>query len=172
MGPILSLVQRSPDLRWDDDLHPDVLRPARTSRGGETTVRARWSRLHRREDTEDGVEGPERRSAMTRSDIVLYCGDILILYNYSAIDKRVVDTVPRLLGPYAWSTNSLPIANGTISPYILTLVYRYVSAIVPLTSLLVLHAYGPWSLTNRHLGIDCCVKSKTTGMCMNQNWYQ
>ena len=33
------------------------------------------------------------------------------------------------------------IANGTISP----LVYRYVSAIVPLTSLLVLHAYGPWS---------------------------
>ena len=48
------------------------------------------------------------------------------------------------LGPYAWSTNSLPIANGTISPYLLTLVYRYVSAIVPLTSLLVLHAYGPW----------------------------
>ena len=34
------------------------------------------------------------------------------------------------------------IANGTISPYLLTLVYRYVSAIVPLTSLLVLHAYG------------------------------
>ena len=47
------------------------------------------------------------------------------------------------LGPYAWSTNSLPIANGTISPYLLTLAYRYVSAIVPLTSLLVLHAYGP-----------------------------
>ena len=40
---------------------------------------------------------------------------------------------------------SLPIANGTISPYLLTLAYRYVSAIVPLTSLLVLHAYGPRS---------------------------
>ena len=50
------------------------------------------------------------------------------------------------LGPYARSTNSLPIANGTISPYLLTLVYRYVSAIVPLTSLLVLHAYGPCTL--------------------------
>ena len=49
------------------------------------------------------------------------------------------------LGPYAWSTNSLPIANGTISPYLLTLVYRYDSAIVPLSSLLVLHAYGPCS---------------------------
>ena len=46
-------------------------------------------------------------------------------------------------GPYARITNSLPIANGTISPYLLTLAYRYVSAIVPLTSLLVLHAYGP-----------------------------
>ena len=40
-----------------------------------------------------------------------------------------------------------PIANGTISPYLVTLVYRYVSAIVPLTSLLVLHAYGPMALT-------------------------
>ena len=36
----------------------------------------------------------------------------------------------RPMGPYAWSTNSLPIANGTISPYLLTLAYRYVSAIV------------------------------------------
>ena len=54
------------------------------------------------------------------------------------------DWLHRALGPYAWSTNSLPVANGTISPYIFTLVYRYVSAIVPLTSLLVLHAYGPW----------------------------
>ena len=35
------------------------------------------------------------------------------------------------------------IANGTISPFLLTLAYRYVSAIVPLTSLLVRHAYGP-----------------------------
>ena len=50
------------------------------------------------------------------------------------------------LGPYAWSTNSLPIANGTISPYLLTLAYRYVSAIIPLTSLLGLHAYGPWNI--------------------------
>ena len=40
------------------------------------------------------------------------------------------------LGPYAWSTNSLPTANGTISPYLVTSVYRYFSAIVPLTSLL------------------------------------
>ena len=53
------------------------------------------------------------------------------------------------LGPYAWSTNSLPIANGTLSPYLLTLAYRYVNAIVPLTSLLVLHAYGPRG-TRRH----------------------
>ena len=48
-------------------------------------------------------------------------------------------------GPYAWSPNSLSIANGTISPHLLTLAYRYVSAIVPLTSLSVLHAYGPRS---------------------------
>ena len=40
----------------------------------------------------------------------------------------------------------MPIANGTISPDLLTLAYRYVSAIVPLTSLLVLHAYGPRSV--------------------------
>ena len=33
-------------------------------------------------------------------------------------------------GTYARSTNSLPIANGTISPYLLKLVYRYVSAII------------------------------------------
>ena len=47
-------------------------------------------------------------------------------------------------GPYARSTNSLTIANGTISPRLLTLAYRYVSAIVPLTLLSVLHAYGTW----------------------------
>ena len=47
-------------------------------------------------------------------------------------------------GLYAWSTNSLSRANGTISPYLLTLVYRYDNAIVRLTPLLVLRAYGPW----------------------------
>ena len=46
------------------------------------------------------------------------------------------------------------IANGTISPYLLTLVYRYDSAIVPLTSLLVLRAYGPKSVVSRSCSLS------------------
>ena len=59
----------------------------------------------------------------------------------------------RGLGPYEAPIACLLIANGTISPYRLTLVYRYVSAIVPLTSLLVLVAYGPRRLVVKGLAI-------------------
>ena len=58
-----------------------------------------------------------------------YCSNILYIQSYQLID------------------NQGPIANDTISPYLLALVYRYVSAIVPLATLLVLHAYGPWPLS-------------------------
>ena len=50
-------------------------------------------------------------------------------------------------GPYARSNDSLPIANGTIMAYRLTLLYQYVSAIVPSTSLSVLHSYDPSCVT-------------------------
>ena len=71
-----------------------------------------------------------------------------------AFIKDFVENVVSILhltstGAYAWRINSLPIGNGTRSPYLLTLVYRYVSATVPLSSLLVLHAYGHWSTTAR-----------------------
>ena len=46
---------------------------------------------------------------------------IKCLFAYANFSVQVIDL--GAIRPYAWNTNSLPIANGTISPYLLKLYY-------------------------------------------------
>ena len=108
--------------------HLDPARPSLNTRPGHTTATAA-------QHTDVAVKPPGPSTTITEHTAWTHHRD------------RAQHTDVAVKPPGAGGYNS---ANGAISPYLLTLAYRYVSAIVPLTTLLVLHAYGPWTQHDHH----------------------